>query len=81
MAMVATMTPNGNEDNKNQVAMAARVMTMVARAMVTGGKRETAMLLTMATMPTMVMMVTTAMMMPNSKDDTSGNKGNEDTNQ
>jgi hypothetical protein len=36
MAMRTTVTPNGNNDYKNQAATTARVTTMVARAMVTG---------------------------------------------
>ncbi len=39
MVMMAMMTPNGKDDNKNQAALAARVITTVARAMVIGAKR------------------------------------------
>jgi hypothetical protein len=39
MATMATLMPNGDKDNKNQVAMTARVTTTVARATVTGAKR------------------------------------------
>ena len=40
MVTMATMTPNGEDYNKNQAAMAARVITTVARAMVIGTKRQ-----------------------------------------
>ncbi len=40
MVTTATMTPNGKDDNKNQAAMAARVITAVARATVIGTKRQ-----------------------------------------
>ncbi len=87
MATMATMMPNGDDDNKNQVATTARVMTMVARAMVTGANRATA---TMATTATTATTVTTAMMeamltlttmMPNSNDAASDDEGNKDTKQ
>ncbi len=54
------------------VATTARAITTAARATATGAKRATATTATTATaamMATMAAMVTTAMMMPNSKDD------------
>ncbi len=39
MVTTATMTPNGKDDNWNQVATATRVIMMVARAMVTSMKK------------------------------------------
>jgi hypothetical protein len=71
-------------DNKKQVVMAARVITMVARAMVTGAKRAMAMMAVTATMAMTAMTVAMAKMtkmMPNSNDAASGNKGNKDTKQ
>ncbi len=79
MPTMATMMPNRKEDNKNQVAMTARVTMPVARETVTGAKRAMATMATMATMGTMATMALTATMMPNSNDDASGNKGNEYT--
>ncbi len=82
MAMTVTMTPNGDNNYKNQAATTARVMTTVARAVVTGSKRVTAMMATMATtvtMATMTTMATMATMTPNSNDAASDDKGNEDT--
>jgi hypothetical protein len=76
MAMTATMMPNGDDNYENQVATTARVMMMVARALVTGAKRATTG--TTATMATMAMIAT---MTPNSNDAASGNKGNMDTKQ
>jgi hypothetical protein len=40
MATMTIMTPNGNEDKKNQAAMTARVTTKVARATVIGAKKQ-----------------------------------------
>jgi hypothetical protein len=40
MATMAMMTPNGDDDNKNQAATTARVTTTVARATVTGQKGQ-----------------------------------------
>ncbi len=82
MVTTATMTPNGKDDNKNQAATAARVITMVARAMVIGAKRAMATMATTATMAMMAMtvaMVKMARMTPNSNDAASGDEGNEDT--
>jgi hypothetical protein len=82
MVTTATMTPNGKDDNKNQAAMAARVITMVARAAVIGGKRAMAimaMTATTATRVTTVAMAKMAMMTPNSNNAASGNEGNKDT--
>jgi hypothetical protein len=78
MATTVTITPNGNDNYKNQMAITARVMTTVARAMVAGSKRAMA---TMATTATMVTMATMTMMTPNSDDAASDGKGNEDTKQ
>ncbi len=39
MVTTAMMTPNSKDDNKNQAATAARVITTVARATVIGAKR------------------------------------------
>ncbi len=87
MVMTAMMKPNGEDENKNQVATAARVITTVTRAMVIGAKRAMA---TKATMATTATTATTAMtmamekmarMMQNSKDAASGVKGNDDTKQ
>ncbi len=52
MAMTATMMPNGDDDYENQAATTARVMTTVARAMVTEAKRVTATMATTATAAT-----------------------------
>ncbi len=82
MVTTTTMTPNGEDDNKNQAAMAARVIMMVARATVIGAKRVMATMATTAMMAMTAMMVAMAkmaMMMPNSNNATSGNEGNEDT--
>jgi hypothetical protein len=84
MVMMATMTPNGKDDNENQAAMAARVIMTVARATVIGEKRAMAIMVTTATMAITAMTVAMGkmgMMMPNSDDAASGNKGNEDTKQ
>jgi hypothetical protein len=84
MVTTATMTPNGEDDNKNQAAMAARVITTVARAMVIGAKRVMATMATTAMMATTVMtvaMAKMATMTPNSDDAASGDEGNEDTKQ
>jgi hypothetical protein len=93
MVPTATIMPNGKDDNKNQVATATRVITMVARAMVIVAKMAvatmamtatmattatTAMTVAIATMATMAKMAT---MTPNSDDAASGNKGNKDTKQ
>jgi hypothetical protein len=84
MATTVTMTPNSNDNYKNQAATTARVTKMVARATVTGSKRATATMATMATTArttttaTMAMMAT---MKPNSNDAASGDEGNEDTKQ
>jgi hypothetical protein len=79
MVMTATMTPNGEDDNENQAAMAAKVITTVARAMVIGAKRAMATMATTAMTAMLVTMAKMATMMPNSDDAASGNKGNEDT--
>ncbi len=82
MVTAAMMTPNGKDDNKNQAAMAARVVMTVARATVIGAKRAMAtmaMTATTATTAMMVAMAKMATMMPNSDNAASGNKGNEDT--
>ncbi len=84
MVTTATMTPIGKDDNKNQAAMAARVITTVARATVIGEKRVMATMGTTATTATTVMMVVMAKMAtmtPNSNDAASGDEGNEDTKQ
>jgi hypothetical protein len=76
MVRTATMTPNGKDDNKNQAATAARVITTVARGTVIGAKRVIATMATTAMTATTAMMVAMALMatmMPNS------NKDNEDT--
>ncbi len=64
--------------------MAARVITMVARATVIGAKRAMATMATTATTAMTAMMVAMAKMAtmtPNSNDAASGNKGKEDTKQ
>ncbi len=84
MITTATMTPNGEDDNKNHAAMAARVTMTVARAAVTGAKRAmTTMVMTatMATTDMTVAMAKMAMMTPNSDNAASGNESNEDTKQ
>jgi hypothetical protein len=78
------MTPNGEDDNKNQAATAARVTTTVARAMVKGAKKAMATMATTANTETTAMTVAIAKMatmMPNSNDVASGDKGNKDTKQ
>ncbi len=42
MVTTATKMPKGKDDNENQAAMAARVITTVARVMVIGAKRAMA---------------------------------------
>ncbi len=82
MVTTAMMTPNGKDDNKNQVAMAARVITTVARATVIGAKVVMATMVMMATTARTAMtvaMAKMAMMTPNRDNATSGNKSNEDT--
>jgi hypothetical protein len=84
MAMTVTMTPNGDDNYKNQAAMTARMTMMVARAMVTGSKKAMATIATMVTtgmMATTATMATMATMTPNSNNAASGDKGNKDTKQ
>jgi hypothetical protein len=83
MVTTATMMPNGKDDNENQAATAARVITMVARATVIGAKRAMATMARTATTAMMAMTVAMAKMVtmtPHSNDAASGDKGNEDTN-
>ena len=82
MVTTAMMTPNSKDDNKNQAATAARVITTVARATVIGAKRAMAMMVTTATTARtamMVVMAKMATMTPNSDDAASGDEGNKDT--
>ncbi len=82
MVTTATMMPNGKDDNENQVATAARVITTVARAMVIGAKRAMATMATTATTATTAMTVAMgkmATMTPNSDNATSGDEDNKDT--
>ncbi len=82
MVITARMMPNGEDDNKNQAAMAARGITTVARATVIGAKRVMAMMATTGTTAMTVMtvaMAKMATMTSNSNDAASGNEGNEDT--
>jgi hypothetical protein len=82
MATMVTMTPNSDDDYKNQAATTARITTTVARAKVTGSKEATATMATMATTATTATTATMARMAtmtPNSNDAASGDKGNKDT--
>jgi hypothetical protein len=76
MAVTAMMTPNGDKDSKNQATMTARVTTTVVRAMVTGAKRVTAIMVKTGMTATMATMAT---MTPNSDNDANCNGGNEVT--